>query len=153
MNIIKMKGEWLCGDQILISTLRDDEGYWCGGDYFNSCGADRSCHHFQSQLTSLVQTIFERLPAKAREFKEIRRQKAKRRDYRIFKPDIYFVSFICRCGDGKCIDPDGKNYRRADMNRAIESVFAEYQKELLEEYEIFAWMPVMRQGGIQSRIL
>ena len=20
---------------------------WCGGDYFNSCGADRSCHHFQ----------------------------------------------------------------------------------------------------------
>ena len=24
------------------------------------------------------------------------------------------------------------------MNRAIESVFAEYQKELLEEYEIFA---------------
>ena len=31
-----------------------------------------------------------------------------------------------------------KNYRRADMNRAIESVFAEYQKELLEEYEIFA---------------
>ena len=31
-----------------------------------------------------------------------------------------------------------KNYRRADMNRAMESVFAEYQKELLEEYEIFA---------------
>ena len=28
-----------------------------------------------------------------------------------------------------------KNYRRADMNRAMESVFAEYQKELLEEYE------------------
>lgn len=31
-----------------------------------------------------------------------------------------------------------KNYRRADMNRAIESVFAEYQKELLEEYDLFA---------------
>lgn len=31
-----------------------------------------------------------------------------------------------------------KNYRRADMNRAIESVFAEYQKELLEEYDVFA---------------
>lgn len=31
-----------------------------------------------------------------------------------------------------------KNYRRADMNRAIESVFAEYQKDLLEEYELFA---------------
>lgn len=31
-----------------------------------------------------------------------------------------------------------KNYRRADMNRAMECVFAEYQKELLEEYDIFA---------------
>lgn len=31
-----------------------------------------------------------------------------------------------------------KNYRRADMNRAIESVFAEYQKELLTEFELFA---------------
>lgn len=31
-----------------------------------------------------------------------------------------------------------KSYRRTDMNRAIESVFAEYQKELLEEYDIFA---------------
>ncbi|MGN1165774.1 MAG: DUF5702 domain-containing protein [Lachnospiraceae bacterium] len=31
-----------------------------------------------------------------------------------------------------------KNYRRADMNRAVESVFAEYQKELLENYDIFA---------------
>ena len=31
-----------------------------------------------------------------------------------------------------------KNYRRADTNRALECVFAEYQKELLEEYDIFA---------------
>ena len=31
-----------------------------------------------------------------------------------------------------------KSYRRADVNRAIESVFAEYQKELLEEFDIFA---------------
>lgn len=33
---------------------------------------------------------------------------------------------------------NAKNYGRADMNRAIESVFAEYQKELLEDYDIFA---------------
>ena len=32
-----------------------------------------------------------------------------------------------------------KNYRRADMNRAVESVFAEYRKELLEEFDIFAF--------------
>ncbi len=31
-----------------------------------------------------------------------------------------------------------KNYRRADMNRAVECLFAEYQKELLEEFDIFA---------------
>ena len=31
-----------------------------------------------------------------------------------------------------------KSWRRVDMNRAMESAFAEYQKELLEEYEIFA---------------
>ena len=31
-----------------------------------------------------------------------------------------------------------KNYRRADANRAMESVFAEYQKELLDEYDLFA---------------
>ena len=33
---------------------------------------------------------------------------------------------------------NAKNYGRADMNRAMESVFAEYQKELLEDYDIFA---------------
>ena len=31
-----------------------------------------------------------------------------------------------------------KNYRRTDMNRAIESVFAEYQRELLNDFDIFA---------------
>lgn len=31
-----------------------------------------------------------------------------------------------------------KNYRRADMVQAAECIFAEYQKELLEEYAIFA---------------
>lgn len=30
-----------------------------------------------------------------------------------------------------------KNYRRADMDRALQSVFAEYHRELLAEYDIF----------------
>lgn len=38
-----------------------------------------------------------------------------------------------------------KSYRRADMIRAIESVFAEYQRELLEEFEVFAL-----DGGYES---
>ena len=31
-----------------------------------------------------------------------------------------------------------KNYKRADTILAVESVFAEYQKQLLEEYDLFA---------------
>ena len=31
-----------------------------------------------------------------------------------------------------------KNYKKADMVRAMESVFAEYHRDLLEEYDIFA---------------
>ncbi len=31
-----------------------------------------------------------------------------------------------------------KNYRRADVNRGMECMFAEYQKELLEQYKVFA---------------
>lgn len=31
-----------------------------------------------------------------------------------------------------------KNYRRTDTNRAMECVFAEYQKDLLDKYDIFA---------------
>lgn len=31
-----------------------------------------------------------------------------------------------------------KNHKRADISLALESVFAEYQRELLEEYDIFA---------------
>ena len=31
-----------------------------------------------------------------------------------------------------------KNYKRADTILAVESVFAEYQKQLLEQYDLFA---------------
>lgn len=50
---------------------------------------------------------------------------------------ILLVSFVGGIMEAASVQM-AKNYRRADMNRAIESVFAEYQKELLEEYGIFA---------------
>ena len=50
---------------------------------------------------------------------------------------ILFISFVGGIMESASVQM-AKNYRRADMNRAIESVFAEYQKELLDEYEIFA---------------
>lgn len=31
-----------------------------------------------------------------------------------------------------------KNRRRGDMDRALESVFAEYQREMLEEFDVFS---------------
>lgn len=45
---------------------------------------------------------------------------------------------------------NAKNYRRADMNRAIESIFAEYQKELLEEYDIFAIEATYESGNYRE---
>lgn len=50
---------------------------------------------------------------------------------------ILMVTFIAGIMESASIQL-AKNYRRADMNRAMECVFAEYQKELLEQYEIFA---------------
>ena len=50
---------------------------------------------------------------------------------------ILLVSFTGSMMESASIQ-NAKNYGRADMNRAMESVFAEYQKELLEDYDIFA---------------
>lgn len=50
---------------------------------------------------------------------------------------ILLVSFAGSLMESASIQ-SAKSYRRADMNRAVESVFAEYQRELLEEFDIFA---------------
>ena len=50
---------------------------------------------------------------------------------------ILLVTFIGGIMESASIQM-AKNYRRADVNRAMESVFAEYQKELLEDYYIFS---------------
>lgn len=44
-----------------------------------------------------------------------------------------------------------KNYKRADMSLAIESLFAEYQSELLEEYDVFA-MDGRAAGNMMNRL-
>jgi len=50
---------------------------------------------------------------------------------------ILLVSFVGAVMESASIQ-SAKNYRRADMNRAVECMFAEYQKELLEQYDIFS---------------
>lgn len=47
-----------------------------------------------------------------------------------------------------------KNIRRADVERAVESVFAEYQKELLEEYDVFGLDGTYETGNYsEERVL
>lgn len=50
---------------------------------------------------------------------------------------ILLVTFIGGIMESASVQM-AKNYRRTDVNRAMESVFAEYQKELLENYDIFS---------------
>lgn len=46
-----------------------------------------------------------------------------------------------------------KNYRRADVDRAAESMFAEYQQELLEEYGIFGLDAGYETGSYEESLL
>lgn len=46
-----------------------------------------------------------------------------------------------------------KNKRRADVTRAIESVFAEYQKDLLKEYDVFALEGTYESGSFTEKKL
>ena len=50
---------------------------------------------------------------------------------------LLLISFIAGIMESVSIQT-AKNYHRTNMNMAIESVFAEYQKELLEQFDIFA---------------
>ena len=46
-----------------------------------------------------------------------------------------------------------KNYRRADMTRAVECLFAEYQKELWEKYGIFALDGTYETGTYREELM
>ncbi len=46
-----------------------------------------------------------------------------------------------------------KNYRRADVNRAMESVFAEYQKDLWQQYGLFALEGSYESGSYSEDLL
>ena len=63
---------------------------------------------------------------------------------------ILLVSFTGGIMESASIEM-AKNYRRTDVNRAVESVFAEYQKELLEEYDIFALEGTYESGAYDER--
>lgn len=105
-----------------------------GGNYPDSGGIDRTGHYLQvSADQSGTDDFRKNYQRKRGNLTEVRGE------ITVFLSLIFIllISFIGAVMESASIQM-AKNYRRADMNRAIESVFAEYQKELLEEYEIFA---------------
>ena len=65
---------------------------------------------------------------------------------------ILLVTFIGSVVDAASIQV-AKNYRRIDAERALECVFAEYQKELLEKYDIFALDAGYENGDYKENLL
>lgn len=65
---------------------------------------------------------------------------------------ILLISFTGAVMESASIQT-AKNYRRTDMNRAIESVFAEYQRELLEDFDIFAMDSGYETGEYSERMI
>lgn len=65
---------------------------------------------------------------------------------------ILLVTFVGGIMESASIQM-AKNYRRADVNRAMESVFAEYQKELLEDYDIFALEGTYESGEYSEQLV
>lgn len=63
---------------------------------------------------------------------------------------ILLISFLGAIMESASIQI-AKNYRRADVNRAMESVFAEYQQELLEEFDLFALEGGYETGSYSER--
>ena len=51
---------------------------------------------------------------------------------------VLLVSFILALTESSMIQTS-KNQKRMDVDRALYSVFGEYQKDLLEDYDIFAF--------------
>ena len=104
---------------------------WGSGSYIDSGGIDRSGHYIQIA---------------AYKFSGDNLRKNHEREFRYLRGEvvaylslifILLITFIAGVMESASIQL-AKNYRRADMNRAMECVFAEYQKELLEQYDIFA---------------
>lgn len=65
---------------------------------------------------------------------------------------ILLITFVGAIMESASVQ-NAKNYKRADVNRAVESVFAEYQKELLEEYDIFALEGSYESGSYSEEML
>ena len=126
---------------ILALYVAKGRGNRRGGDHSDPGGTDRPGYHIQIPADqSGADHLREDHQRKRQHLAgEGARETGVRGEITVFVSLIFIllVSFAGSLMESASIQM-AKNYRRADMNRAIESVFAEYQKELLEEYDIFA---------------
>ena len=65
---------------------------------------------------------------------------------------ILMVTFTGSIVDAASLQA-AKNYRRTDAERAMECLFAEYQKELLDEYDLFAFDAGYESGEYQENLI
>lgn len=125
------------------ATIKRRKGNRCCGDYTDPCRVDRLGRYLQvTAYQPRSDNIREDHKRKCRNLRgECRSLRGKRLKGEVTAYlsliFILLVAFVGAMIESASIQI-AKNYRRADMNRAVESIFAEYQKELLEEYDIFA---------------
>jgi len=65
---------------------------------------------------------------------------------------ILLITFIGGIADAASIQV-AKNYRRSDAERAMECIFAEYQKELLKDYDIFGFDAGYESGEYAENLI
>lgn len=120
--------------QILVENAAGRNGNRRCGGYLDPGGADRVGYHIQSSAyqsgTDDLQQNYQR---KRRDLEDLSGE------ITVFLSLVFLLllSLAVALLDSASIQL-AKNYRRTDVNRAVECMFAEYQKELLEEYGIFA---------------
>ena len=148
-------------NSICITGIKRRPWNRCGRSNPDSGGSDRTCHHFQVAADKSGTDDIRK--DHQRKFRYLKSQNVRKKDSdnKIFKLScvwskvsaaefvdgevtvyltlifVLFLSLVLALMESASIQM-AKNYRRADMNRAIECVFAEYQKELLENYDVFA---------------
>ncbi len=133
-------------NSVCITGVKRRSWNWCGRSDIDPGGSDRTCYYFQVTADQSGRDDIRK--NNQRKFRNLSWQRDGKRQnasgYVNGEVTVYltltfvlFLSLILALMESASIQM-AKNYRRADMNRAIECVFAEYQKELLENYDVFA---------------
>ena len=133
-------------NSVCIKGIKRRSGNWSSRSDIDSGGIDRTCYHFQVAADqSGTDDIREDHQRKFRNLKCLGSRKellgtggvnAEVTVY-LTLTFVLFLSLVLALMESASVQM-AKSYRRADMNRSIECVFAEYQKELLENYDVFA---------------